>query len=369
MLKAIAIDDEIIALERFQRIARQDENISLLGCFSKTKDAIEFLRNNEIDVVFLDIEMPHVNGLELSEQIFEMKPEIDVVFVTAYDKYALQAIQAYATGYLLKPMELDDIQKQTEKLIKKRQAKRSVNLNKQLSIHCLGQFNVFIEESNQEQIRWRTSKAEELFAFLIHHQGKEVSKDRLIDVLWPEMDVSKVNNNLHVTCHYIREVMNENGFGEIFVRNRGSYQVKKTDKIRCDFLRLLKIVEEIKTDGQDFAKLEEISRLYNGAYMDDKCYEWASEMRAWLENEYEKLMYRFVDYYHENGNIDQAIDILKKVILHIQFADEAYKRLVELHIELKDYVSAKHYYQRYEKILRDEIGISPSEELRRLLNI
>ena len=89
MLKAIAIDDEIIALERFQRIVGQDENITLLASFTKSQDAMSYLQDFEVDVVFLDIEMPRVNGLEFSEQIFEIRPDIDVVFVTAYDKYAL----------------------------------------------------------------------------------------------------------------------------------------------------------------------------------------------------------------------------------------------------------------------------------------
>lgn len=367
MLRVIAIDDEMIALERFQRISGQDENIKVLGCFTKSQDAMDFLSKNEIDVVFLDIEMPRVNGLELSEQIFEIKPEIDVVFVTAYDKYALQAIQAHAMGYLLKPLEVEDIKLQTEKLIKKRLARKTAAQGKQLSVTCMGQFKIFSEGEGGEPIKWRTAKAEELFAYLVHSQGKEISKDRLIDTLWPEMDAAKVSNNLHVTCHYIRDVLHENGYSDIFIRTRGSYQVKK-EKIKCDFLDLLDLMKEAKSENDDLKKLETIAEIYQGPYLDDKTYDWAGEMRTWMESEYEQSMYKLVNFYNKERNIEKAIDLLKRITLNIPYADAAYKLLVEMYMESGDYISARHYYQKYEKILTDELGILPPKELAVLMN-
>ena len=364
MLKAVAIDDEVIALERFKRIAEQDSNISLLGCFTKSLEAMKFIRENDIDVVFLDIEMPKVNGLELSEQIFEIKPEIDVVFVTAYDKYALQAIQANAMGYLLKPMEFEDIKQQTDKLIRKRLARKKDKVNGKLKVQFMGEFRCFWGET--EQIRWRTAKAEELFAFLIHCQGKPVSKDKIIGALWPNMDTVKTDNNLYVTCHYIRDVLKENGFSDVFIRTRGCYQIRM-DKLQCDLMDVLKIIDEASITVTSIDILEELSKLYKGVYLDDKSYDWANNMRVWLEGEYEKLQYRLVNIYIERGKIDSAIDVLKNLILNIQLSDEAYKLLIELFIENKDYISAKHYYIKYEKILQDEIGVLPPEEIIQLM--
>lgn len=104
MFQVIAVDDEQNALNRFERLISQDSRLKLLSTFTKPTEAAEFVKNNQVDIAFLDIEMPGMTGLELAEVLQDYNPYIEIVFVTAYNQYALEAFRAHATGYLLKPL-------------------------------------------------------------------------------------------------------------------------------------------------------------------------------------------------------------------------------------------------------------------------
>ncbi len=179
--RIVVVDDEKKALERFGRLIAEEANITLLASFTNPHEAIQYIKNEKVDIVFADIEMPEISGLEMADLIAEINPSIDVVFVTAYSQYALQAFQVHAVGYLLKPIEVEDIRKQMNQIIKRRELRSSEPQKKKCVIQCLGQFLCYRNE--QEFFNWRTSKAEELLGFLLHYRGKLVSKEKIMDTL------------------------------------------------------------------------------------------------------------------------------------------------------------------------------------------
>jgi two-component system LytT family response regulator len=366
MLRIVAVDDEIKALDRFGRLIKEEENITLIGSFTKPQEALEFIKNQEVDVVFLDIEMPQINGLELSEAIFELKPEIDVVFITAYDKYALEAFQVHAIGYLLKPIDLEDIKKQVANIMKRRLARPKEKKSEKLFVECLGQFSCFLEGNKNEKVKWRTSKAEELFAFLIHYQGKPVSKDKIIDTLWTEMSIEKASKNLHATCYYIRDVLSEKGLEDLFLRSKGSYQIK-IEKLQCDLFSFIEAIEDISKGKFTLQRLEEASGLYKGDYFDDKHYGWSANTRFWLEDRHEKLQLKLAEGYIKSNEIGKAKEILNNIIIHNSLADDGYKMSIELCLAQGDKASAVMYYKKYEKILQEELGIIPPDYIKRII--
>lgn len=100
MIKAIAIDDEPPALKVLQNYCRKYENIELVNCFSQPVSGLDYLAGNSVDLVFLDIQMPGTNGLEIARRI---KPETVIVFTTAFEEHALEGYNLNAIDYLLKP--------------------------------------------------------------------------------------------------------------------------------------------------------------------------------------------------------------------------------------------------------------------------
>lgn len=102
MIKAVAIDDEPKALNVLQRHAERTRFLSLECIFTDPFEAITYINSNQVDLVFLDIDMPDINGLQLVNH-FKSRPLI--VFTTAHSEYALQSYEVEALDYLLKPFD------------------------------------------------------------------------------------------------------------------------------------------------------------------------------------------------------------------------------------------------------------------------
>ncbi len=107
MITTIAIDDEPNAIEVVEYHASKIENIDLIACFHNPKEAITFLKQNPVDLILLDINMPNMSGLELLE---ELKLTPMVIFTTAYTEFAIESYSYNAIDYLLKPFEFDRFQ-------------------------------------------------------------------------------------------------------------------------------------------------------------------------------------------------------------------------------------------------------------------
>lgn len=107
MIRAIAIDDEPKAIQVTEHHISKIDNLDLVSTFYNSKDALAFLRKNPIDLIFLDINMPHMSGLEMLKEL-QLKPNI--IFTTAYTEFAIESYEYNAVDYLLKPFEFDRFQ-------------------------------------------------------------------------------------------------------------------------------------------------------------------------------------------------------------------------------------------------------------------
>lgn len=112
-MKCVVVDDEPLALEMMSAYVRKTPYLELAGSFSSSIEALDFLRQNPVDLAFLDIQMPDLNGLELGN--FLMGQPIRLVFVTAYEQYALEGFKVEALDYLLKPVSYSDFMKAAER--------------------------------------------------------------------------------------------------------------------------------------------------------------------------------------------------------------------------------------------------------------
>jgi DNA-binding LytR/AlgR family response regulator len=112
-MNCIAVDDEVLALKKIKRYAEKIDYLNLLGTFDNALSTFSFLRENHIDLIFLDIQMDEFTGIQLLETI---KDPPYVILTTAFDEYALKAYELDVIDYLLKPIPFERFVKAVEKV-------------------------------------------------------------------------------------------------------------------------------------------------------------------------------------------------------------------------------------------------------------
>src|SRR5437016_4840708 len=113
MLRAYIVDDERLAVQRLTRLLEATQRVEIAGSTTDPEEALAYLRGHDVDVLFLDIQMPGLSGFDLLEQL-EGPPV--VIFTTAFDRYAIDAFAANSVDYLLKPIEPERLDRALDKL-------------------------------------------------------------------------------------------------------------------------------------------------------------------------------------------------------------------------------------------------------------
>ena len=111
----IAVDDEFPATQVIESFVAKIPDLELLNTFTKASEALKFLSEVEVDILFLDIQMPEINGIEFSQSL---RNQPKIIFTTAYDKYAVEGFNLDAIDYLLKPFSYDRFVKAVNKAVK-----------------------------------------------------------------------------------------------------------------------------------------------------------------------------------------------------------------------------------------------------------
>jgi two-component SAPR family response regulator len=255
-MNILIVDDEASALRDLSREMRkvvpEDDEIFTAR---DSKTALAVCKEQNIDVVFLDIQMPDMDGLTLAAKMKEISPLINIIMVTAYPNYALDALKLYVSDYILKPANPVDIQ---NALLHLRHPVRKTQTG--LFVQCFGSFEVFYDG---KPVRFSRSKVKELFAYLIDRKGASVSNAQLRAVLWLDTkeDEKKPRKYLAQLVHELQSWLDANELSDIFLHTRDSYAIVP-EKIPCDYYRALQ---------QDARALS----MYKGEYMCQ--YDWTAD--------------------------------------------------------------------------------------------
>lgn len=299
MIRAIAVDDEPHVLERLERMAAQIADLDLCAVFDSGEACLAYLEHNQVDAVFLDIEMPGMDGLSLADRILDLHDQMDLVFVTAYQEYAVQAFEVQAVDYLLKPLSEERLERAVRRLAGegRRSSKGNGGGNdggnggSAVEIRCFQQFTVLV---NGQALSWKHTKARELLAFLVQKRGVPVGWEKIADALWPEFRPQQAHTNFHATSYLLRKELARAGIGQIYQNLRGNYRVQP-ELFRCDLyeyetaaslLNQTALSREEDRAALDRAALDRaLDRalgLYQGDYLEEDGFDWAYPLQAEL---------------------------------------------------------------------------------------
>lgn len=369
MLRAIIVEDEHLSIQRLKKLLEQTEKIQVCSTYTNPLEALKEVENLEPQIAFLDIEMPEMNGLELANKLVEKNKEICIIFVTAYNEYAVDAFELCALDYLLKPISKERLNKTVDRITNSVKIinEKANNCADGVIIKCFGGFEVTVGKGNEENtIKFRTTKAEEIFALMVSNKDKPISTDYIIDLLWSEFEVEKAMVNVHTSIHYLRKAIKALGTEDFIKSSKGHYFIK-SDKIKCDIYEFENIMQKVEKGEYSIGELEEIDRLYCGTLFEGKDYIWAEELRESLESKYIKILVILFEYYMEKSNYYKCLEKIEKAIKINPFSEILSEKLINTYIILNDKPSVVKYYNKYKKMLNDELNIEPGNIIEKLI--
>ena len=261
-MKFLAVDDERTSLDKVVGLIEKIKPGSQCFAFDSALSALAKAREEEIDVAFLDVNMPELSGIDLGKYLVELNPSMNIIFLTEHKEFAFEAMQLHASGYIYKPEVEERIGKELDTLRYPEIRKKY----KRVFAQTFGNFELFVDG---EPIAFKYNRTKEIVAVLVNNRGAQTSNGELIASLWE--DDGDPDKKLSYLCNLRQDLQNtfkKYKLDGIIIKQRGSMAIAK-DKIECDLF-----------DWLD--KKKESKYQYLGDYMNQ--YSWAEFFHAELDD-------------------------------------------------------------------------------------
>lgn len=225
-MRAIIVDDEPLMIKKFLRLSAGLADLQMVGSFDQPEEALAFVREHPIEIAFLDVEMPITNGIALAEALREIRKDLLVVFISAYDKYIRASNEIGGDYYIVKPYSRETLETAMDRirLLAKRQ-------DKTVYIQMFGRFSVY---HNGSPVRIG-GKAKEILALIATKRGKEISNEEIFSVVWEGREYSNANMGVYYNAiKRLRTALEQAGIGALLLSTtRG--QMINTEICDCDY--------------------------------------------------------------------------------------------------------------------------------------
>ncbi len=236
-MKIIIVDDEITSLQVFLTEIINNNDIDYKFFKDNANEIIEYVKENDINCAFLDINMPNINGIELAGKLITINPKIKIVFVTGLSiemKDLNQNLLDNVLGFIYKPYTYKDLDLYISMIASTKQ---------KLICKMFNNFDCFL---NGKLINFSSSKSKELFALLLTYNGKSLEMNDAISQLWPDKDLSKSKILYRDAVWRLRHTMSENNLDCITFKR--AELVLNKENIECDYWDYLnnKNIKDIK---------------------------------------------------------------------------------------------------------------------------
>ena len=266
-MNILAVDDEYYALELMKHALEDVASGATVYLCRDVQSALQTATETKIDVAFLDIHMPEMNGVELARELKLLNPKINIVFATGFSEYMKEGIDLRMSGYIMKPVTPEAVRTELENL---RNPIEWSN-EKRIQILTFGNFDVFVDG---KPLKFERKQAKEILAYLVDKRGTSATYPELAAMLWEDEDYDRTKQkNLQVYIASLVKTLHGVDVKDLILKNRQGILIN-TKIVDCDYYRFL--------EG-DVRAINSFTGQYMGAYS------WAEFTVGYLENQLQKI--------------------------------------------------------------------------------
>ena len=360
VMKAIIVDDEPHAIKVMSSLLEHYKNIKIVASYAKPEAALAEIARVKPDVIFLDIEMGYIDGLTMAD-LFNQQHFVDIIFVTAYAHYAVQAFDVNAIDYLLKPVQKKRLDQAIERLVTTRQAR--INGKDEVEpegqhLHIVSFDHLEVRNQDGKRMLWRTKKARELFYYLWLTDDRKANKSVIIEKIFPEKDEAKALALLHTTVYQLRRGLADLGFSESIIFSQNKY------RLATSLMSDLERVETLLLKGlADDKELDEIARLYKRDFLGDEAYDWALSSQHQLRNRAFTVVSGYMEQRLREGHFTFSDESLALLMYLNSLSEQGAGLIIEILSRQNRRSELVHFFNGFKILLAKELKTVPSKEL------
>lgn len=282
-MNILIVDDEIDTLNEINFYVKKYKQFNCVVICTNPIQALEEAKKTRFDIALLDIEMPGINGLELAERLLNLYTQMRIAFITAYNSYATEAFDVNAIDYVLKPIREERLIKALDRLVGQSTHNHKDKEDRpKLYMQTFGKFVIRI---GNDVVKWNRKKSSELFAYLLENRDIPVHKEKLCDLLWPDLEPRKALVNLQSTIYSIRKVFREYDDREISIKFAGDKYMLNIEEVCIDMVEFEDALgQALKL--QDKTLLKNALGIYKGNYLEEEGWIWAEPRKEELRKKY-----------------------------------------------------------------------------------
>lgn len=361
-MKFVLVDDEQLALDFLEFQLNKITEPESLHAFTHLDVSENESLLLEADVIFLDVEMPGRNGLELAEDIIAVNPNAKIVFVTGFNEYAVQAFELNALDYIVKPAQEERLSITLARFEKEKEEAIPDDSNT-LYIQVSDELAFRFDDESVENLKWRTVKSREIFLYLLHFRYKTVRKSELIEMFWPDLDMEKAYAQLYTAIYHSRNILKEfNRY--IQIQNVSDGYKLMLNNVKIDLVEWEDAIIATPSISIETLHLyEEIMKHYTDSYLKHYDFYWAEPERFRLEQIWIEVAMRMANCYEKHDYYEEAVKWYDKICQLNPHDEEASFALMKLYATLDYGLLVHHHYTQLENALK-EIDIEMSSNIR-----
>lgn len=368
-MNVIVIDDEKAMHLIMSKLLKKIPSVTLLGMFFSTDQAIEILKTHQVDLVFVDINMPKENGMTFAQKLRRLHAQVQVAFVTSHKDYALDAFELSAVDYLIKPISMERLQQTIEKARALKDFKNSSenqSITNELSVYTFGTFEV--RSTKGGNVKFISKKSMEVFGYLLLHMGRKVSRIKLIAEVFPEMPQKNAETYLNTAMYQLRKSLEVHGHRHIVLSGNDGYELDlSTEKV--DVFQLKQFFTNHPNvelfDLEDFLIIES---LYNGELFEECGYLWAVNESSHYDQMYVSYALKASEISLEKGDSVKAIELLSKLMKLNKWNEDVAILLMQAYAKNGLDMQVKQTFYHHATSLEQDLGIPVSNKVTELFN-